>query len=83
MTGVQTCALPIYHRILVKACSRLKLTYQLYYLMEESERGKIPFLITVPKGCRISPELWQFIREHRYTTLKRVDRPSDMKPEGE
>ena len=62
-----------YHRILVKGCSRLKLTYQLHYLIEESERKKSPFLITVPKGCRVSPEIRQFIREHQYTTLKRVD----------
>lgn len=66
-----------YHRILVKACSRLKLTYQIYYLAEESERGKKSFLITVPKGCRVSPELQQFIREHQYTTLKRVDRKGE------
>lgn len=67
-------AVATYHRILVKACSRLKLTYQIYYLVEESERKKSPFLITVSKGCRVSPELRQFIREHRYTTLKQVDR---------
>ncbi|MCI8652301.1 MAG: hypothetical protein HFF11_01220 [Angelakisella sp.] len=63
-----------YHWILVKGCSRLRLTYQIRYLGEAAEKEKAHFLITVSKGCRVSPELQQFVREHRYTTLKRVDR---------
>ena len=63
-----------YHWILVKGCSRLRLTSQIRYLGEAAEKEKAHFLITIPKGCRVSPELRQFIREHQYTTLKRTDR---------
>lgn len=73
-----------YRWILVKGCSRLRLTYQIHELAEEAERRKLSFLITVPKGCRVSPELQQFIREHRYTMLKRVDRSAaEAKQAGE
>lgn len=73
-----------YHWILVKGCTRLRLTYQIYSLGEEAEQRKLSFLITVPKGCRVSPELQQFVREHRYTTLKRVDRrTAEEKQAGE
>ena len=57
--------------LLVKGCSRLDLTYQTYYLAEEAERRQVRFVLRVVKGCRISAELRQFIKEHRRTKLER------------
>lgn len=59
---------------LIKVCSRLSLTYQIYYLAEEAERRKMRFVLRAPKGCRISGELRQFIKEHRWTKLERFER---------
>ena len=59
---------------LIKVCSRLSLTYQIYYLAEEAERRKVRFVLRAPKGCRISGELRQFIKEHRWTKLERFER---------
>ena len=58
---------------LIKVCSRLSLTYQIYYLAEEAERRKVRFILRAPKGCRISGELRQFIKEHRWTKLERFE----------
>ncbi|NBI11592.1 hypothetical protein D1641_16575 [Colidextribacter sp. OB.20] len=58
---------------LIKVCSRLNLTYQIYYLAEEAERRKVQFILRVPKGCRISAELRQFIKEHQWTKLERFE----------
>ncbi len=57
--------------LLVKACSRLNLTYQIYFLAEEAERKQILFVLRVIKGCRLSAELRQFIKEHKRTRLER------------
>ena len=59
---------------LIKVCSRLSLTYQIYYLAEEAERRKVRFVLRAPKGCRISGELRQFIKAHRWTKLERFER---------
>ena len=59
---------------LIKVCSRLSLTYQIYYLAEEAERRKVRFVLRAPKGCRISGELRQFIKDHRWTKLERFER---------
>lgn len=58
---------------LIKACSRLTLTYQIYYLGEEAECRGMRFILRVPKGCRISAELRQFIKEHKWTKLERFE----------
>ena len=60
--------------ILVKACSRLNLTWQIRNLAEAAERGEFYFQLNVPKGCRFSPELRQFLKEHKHTKVKRGDR---------
>ena len=57
--------------ILVKGCSRLGLTYQIAYLSEEAERRGLRFILRVPKGCRLSAALRQFLREHKQTRLER------------
>ncbi len=57
--------------LLIKACSHLNLTYQIYYLAEDAERSGKRFILRVLKGCRISSELWQFIKEHKNTKLER------------
>lgn len=57
--------------ILIKACSRLNLTYQIYYLAEEAEYQQTRFVLRVMKGCKLSPELRQFIKEHKRTRLER------------
>ena len=44
------------------------------YLAEEAERRKVRFILRAPKGCRISGELRQFIKEHRWTKLERFER---------
>ena len=59
---------------LIKVCSRLSLTYQIYYLAEEAERRKVRFVLRAPKGCRISGELRQFINEQRWTKLELFER---------
>ena len=64
----------LYVMFLIKVCSRLSLTYQIYYLAEEAERRKVRFVLRAPKGCRISGELRQFIKEHRWTKLERFER---------
>ncbi len=58
---------------LVKGCSRLNLTWQIYNLAEDAEQGKFYLQLIVPKGCRFSPELRQFLKEHKNTKVKRVD----------
>lgn len=57
--------------LLIKACSRLNLTYQIYFLAEEAEREQTLFVLRVIKGCRLSAELRQFIKEHKRTRLER------------
>lgn len=57
--------------LLIKGCSRLNLTYQIYFLAEEAERRQTLFVLRVVKGCRISSELRQFIKEHKRTRLER------------
>ncbi len=59
------------YMILIKACSCLTLTYQIYYLGEEAERSGKKLLLRIPKGCRTSLELRQFIKEHENTRLER------------
>lgn len=56
---------------LIKACSRLNLTYQIYYLAEEAEREGKHFVLRVIKGCRVSSELRRFIKAHKSTRLER------------
>ena len=43
-------------------------------LAEAAERGEFYFQLNVPKGCRFSPELRQFLKEHKNTKVKRVER---------
>ena len=57
--------------LLIKVCSRLNLTYQIWYLAEEAEREQSKFRLRVLKGCRLSSELRQFLKEHRHTKLER------------
>lgn len=57
--------------LLIKGCSHLNLTYQIYFLAEEAERRGVRFILRVLKGCRISSELRQFIKEHKNTKLER------------
>ncbi len=57
--------------LLVKGCSHLDLTYQIYYLAEEAERRKARFVLRIIKGCRTTARLRQFIKEHAYTRLER------------
>lgn len=56
---------------LIKCCSRLNLTYQIYYLAEEAEREGKRFILRIVKGCRVSSELRLFIKEHKNTKLER------------
>lgn len=56
---------------LIKACSHLNLTYQIYFLAEDAERSGGRFILRVLKGCRVSSELRQFIKEHKNTKLER------------
>lgn len=58
-------------RLVVKGCSRLDLTYQIFFLAEEAEREQALFVLRVLKGCKISSNLRQFIKEHKYTRLER------------
>ena len=57
--------------LLIKGCSHLNLTYQIHFLAEEAERRGVRFILRVLKGCRISSELRQFIKEHKNTKLER------------
>ena len=57
--------------LLIKGCSRLNLTYQIYFLAEKAEREQSSFVLRVLKGCRLSPELRQFIKEHKCTRMER------------
>ncbi len=57
--------------ILGKSCSTLHLTYQIYNLGEETERQKAFLQLIVPKKCKLSLELQQFLKEHRYIRLIR------------
>ena len=60
------------YMILVKGCKHLNLTYQIYSLGEEAERLQKRFVLRVLKACKISPELRQFIKEHKGTPLERI-----------
>ena len=51
--------------------STLHLTYQIYNLGEETERQKAFLQLIVPKKCKLSLELQQFLKEHRYIRLIR------------
>ncbi len=43
--------------LLIKACSRLNLTYQIYYLAEDAEYRQVRFILRVTKGCKLSGRL--------------------------
>lgn len=60
------------HMLLIKGCSKLNLTYQIYYLAEEAERQGAAFVLRVLKGSRLSPELRRFIKAHKQTKLERI-----------
>ena len=48
-------AVATYHRILVKGCSRLKLTYQLHYLIEELPDHRLQGMPDQPGTAAVYP----------------------------
>jgi len=49
---------------LIKACSYLRLTYQIRLLVSSAESSQRKVVIDVPKTCRIDPALQTFCKEH-------------------
>lgn len=52
--------------ILGKSCLTLHLTYQIYNLAEEAEQQKAILRLIIPQKCKLSPELTDFLKEHKY-----------------
>ena len=57
--------------VLGKSCSTLHLTYQIYNLAEEAERQKAILRLIVPKKCKLSPELKDFLKENTFIKVVR------------
>lgn len=49
---------------LIKACSRLRLTYQIRLLVASAENSQRKVVIDVPKACRIDESLQAYRKEH-------------------
>ena len=59
--------------ILGKSCLTLRLTYQIYNLAEEAEQQKAILRLIVPRKCKLSPKLKDFLNEHKYVKVIRRD----------
>ncbi len=59
--------------ILGKSCLTLHLTYQIYNLAEEAEQQKAILRLIIPRKCKLSPELKDFLNEHKYVKVIRRD----------
>ena len=57
--------------ILGKSCATLGLTYQIYTLAEETQRQKAILRLIVPKKCKFSPALKEFLKEQKYVKVIR------------
>ena len=57
--------------LLIKACQKLNLTYQIQYLVEKAEHEGSTFILRVLKSCKLSPELRKFMKEHKQARLER------------
>jgi len=49
------------------------LTYQIYNLAEEAEQQKAILRLIIPQKCKLSPELTDFLKEHKYVKVIRRD----------
>ena len=56
-----------------KSCLTLHLTYQIYNLAEEAEQQKVILRLIIPQKCKLSPELTDFLKEHKYVKVIRRD----------
>lgn len=63
--------------ILGKSCLTLHLTYQIYNLAEEAEQQKAILRLMIPRKCKLSPELKDFLNEYKY--VKVIGRSYAMK----
>lgn len=60
---------------LIKKVDRLRCTYQIRVLTALAEHAGQRLVVVVPKGARLTPDLTQFVRDHRSSiTIER--RPS-------
>jgi hypothetical protein len=57
---------------LLKFVSRLRLTYQIRLLALGAERSGVRLVIRVPKGCRLSAPLRDFMKAHKVLKIERV-----------
>jgi hypothetical protein len=57
---------------LLKFVSRLRLTYQIRLLAFGAEQSGNRLVIRVPKGCRLSAPLRDFVRTHEVIKIERV-----------
>jgi hypothetical protein len=57
---------------LLKFVSRLRLTYQIRLLTFGAEQSGVRLVSRVPKGCRLSAPLRDFMRAHSVLRIERV-----------
>jgi hypothetical protein len=57
---------------LLKFVPRLRLTYQIRLLTFGAEQSGVRLVIRVPKGCRLSAPLRDFVRTHAAVKIQRV-----------
>jgi len=57
---------------LLKFVSRLRLTYQIRLLAFRAEHSRVRLVIRVPKGCRLSAPLRDFMKTHKVLKIERV-----------
>lgn len=65
--------------VLGKSCKALNLTYQIYNLGKITERWKVFLRLIVPKGCKFTPSLRRFLKEHPYIKVIFGRRKRDRK----
>jgi hypothetical protein len=54
--------------------SELHLTYQIRLLTFAASQQRATLFIQVPKRCRLSPPLAEFVKEHKaFVRVKRID----------
>jgi hypothetical protein len=56
--------------VLVKACSRLRLTYELKLATFMAQENKAQLIISISNRCQLEPTLEKFLAEHRVTVMK-------------
>lgn len=57
--------------VLIKACSRLKLTYELKLATFMARENKRQFIISIPNNCQLEDALEKYIGEHQVKIVRK------------